>query len=86
MMGNLILILPLADTTYPKPHIRASKFQIIVNVLGSVYTVCKVKHHVAKDLSAWCSHRIQWSPSNVDTLGTCIERCPHFRGKLPHIW
>ena len=27
---------------------------------------------------------IQWNPSIVDTLGTwsCIERCPHFRGKL----
>ncbi len=25
---------------------------------------------------------IQWNPSIVDTLGFCIERCPHFRGKL----
>ena len=34
---------------------------------------------------------VQWSLSIVDTLGpskvSCIERCPHFRGKLrKHIW
>ena len=29
---------------------------------------------------------LQWNPSNVDSLGigevSCIERCPHFRGKI----
>ena len=78
--------------THETNHLR-----VLAWVSNMLLSINDHAHHMAVNflymyciiipLSSSLPHRIQWNPSIVDTLWgpskvSCIERCPHFRGKL----